>query len=189
MRPDILTMQAFGPYAGRETIDFNSLGERTMFVISGKTGAGKTTIFDGISFAIYGKASGEDRSGQDLRSQFAEDDLLTEVSLQFTLRGKTYLVTRSPQQERKKKAGEGTTTVGAKAELYEVLPEGKKLLGANVREVEEKIKVLIGLDANQFRQILMIPQNEFRKLLTSDSKDKEQILQKLFHTELYKRIE
>ncbi|MGE7903276.1 AAA family ATPase [Peribacillus sp. NPDC094092] len=189
MRPDILTMQAFGPYAGRETIDFNSLGERTMFVISGKTGAGKTTIFDGISFAIYGKASGEDRSGQDLRSQFAEDDILTEVSLQFTLRGKTYLVTRSPQQERKKKSGEGTTTVGAKAELYEIMAEGKKLLGANVREVEEKIKVLIGLDANQFRQILMIPQNEFRKLLTSDSKDKEQILQKLFHTELYKRIE
>ncbi|MGW8426374.1 AAA family ATPase [Peribacillus simplex] len=189
MRPDILTMQAFGPYAGRETIDFNSLGERTMFVISGKTGAGKTTIFDGISFAIYGKASGEDRSGQDLRSQFAEDDILTEVSLQFTLRGKTYLVTRSPQQERKKKAGDGTTTVGAKAELYEILADGKKLLGANVREVEEKIKVLIGLDANQFRQILMIPQNEFRKLLTSDSKDKEQILQKLFHTELYKRIE
>ncbi|MGG4263867.1 AAA family ATPase [Peribacillus simplex] len=189
MRPHILTMQAFGPYAGRETIDFNSLGERTMFVISGKTGAGKTTIFDGISFAIYGKASGEDRSGQDLRSQFAEDDMMTEVSLQFTLRGKTYWVTRSPQQERKKKAGEGTTTVGAKAELYEILPEGKKLLGANVREVEEKIKLLIGLDANQFRQILMIPQNEFRKLLTSDSKDKEQILQKLFHTELYKRIE
>lgn len=189
MRPHILTMQAFGPYAGRETIDFNSLGERTMFVISGKTGAGKTTIFDGISFAIYGKASGEDRSGQDLRSQFAEDDVMTEVSLQFTLRGKTYWVTRSPQQERKKKAGEGTTTVGAKAELYEILAEGKKLLGANVREVEEKIKLLIGLDANQFRQILMIPQNEFRKLLTSDSKDKEQILQKLFHTELYKRIE
>lgn len=114
---------------------------------------------------------------------------MTEVSLQFTLRGKTYLVTRSPQQERRKKSGEGTTTVGAKAELYEILAEGKKLLGANVREVEEKIKVLIGLDANQFRQILMIPQNEFRKLLTSDSKDKEQILQKLFHTELYKRIE
>ena len=92
-------------------------------------------------------------------------------------------------RQRKKKAGEGTTTVGAKAELYEILAEGKKLLGANVREVEEKIKLLIGLDANQFRQILMIPQNEFRKLLTSDSKDKEQILQKLFHTELYKRIE
>lgn len=190
MRPHILTMQAFGPYANKEVIDFNTLGERTMFVISGKTGAGKTTIFDGISFAIYGKASGEDRSGQDLRSQFAEDDVLTEVSLQFTLRGKTYLVTRSPQQERKKKSGEGTTTVGAKAELYELVQgEGKKLLGANVREVEEKIKLLIGLDANQFRQILMIPQNEFRKLLTSDSKDKEQILQKLFHTELYKRIE
>jgi len=189
MKPLVLTMQAFGPYAGREIIDFKQLGNRTMFVISGKTGAGKTTIFDGISFAIYGKASGEDRNGQELRSQFAEDDLGTEISLEFELRGKTYYIVRAPQQERKKKSGEGHTVVGAKAELYKLTDSGKVLLGANIREVDEKIKHIMGIDANQFRQIIMIPQGEFRKLLTSDSKDKELILQKLFHTELYKRIE
>ncbi|RFU60535.1 AAA family ATPase [Peribacillus glennii] len=190
MRPLSLTMQAFGPYAGRETIDFTALGNRTMFVISGKTGSGKTTIFDGISFAIYGKASGEDRNGQELRSQFADNDLSTEVTLLFTLRGKTYSIWRAPQQERKKKTGEGVVTVTSKAELYEIDAAGdKKLLGSNVREVDDTIKMIMQIDANQFRQILMIPQGEFRKLLTSDSKDKEQILQKLFHTELYKRIE
>ncbi|MEC2053982.1 SMC family ATPase [Peribacillus psychrosaccharolyticus] len=189
MKPLVLTMQAFGPYAGREVIDFKQLENRTMFVISGKTGAGKTTIFDGISFAIYGKASGEDRNGQELRSQFAEDDLGTEISLEFELRGKTYFIVRAPQQERKKKSGEGHTVVGAKAELYKLTDSGKVLLGANIREVDEQIKHIMGIDANQFRQIIMIPQGEFRKLLTSDSKDKELILQKLFHTELYKRIE
>ena len=94
MKPLKLTMQAFGPYAGTEEIDFTSLGNRTMFVISGKTGAGKTTIFDAISYAIYGKASGEDRNGPDLRSQFAKEELLTEVSLDFSLRNKAYSITR-----------------------------------------------------------------------------------------------
>ncbi|WHX38516.1 SMC family ATPase [Mesobacillus sp. AQ2] len=190
MKPLKLTMQAFGPYAGTETIDFKELENRTMFVISGKTGAGKTTIFDGISYAIYGKASGEDRNGPDLRSQFAEDDVLTEVSLDFSLRQKTYRITRSPQQERKKKSGEGTTTVGAKAELYLIDGNGEiQLLASNVREADEKIKEIMIIDSNQFRQILMIPQGEFRKLLTSDSKEKEVILQRLFHTEIYKRVE
>ncbi|WP_163102212.1 AAA family ATPase [Peribacillus alkalitolerans] len=190
MRPLRLIMKGFGPYAGTETIDFTEMGNRTMFVISGKTGAGKTTIFDGISFAIYGKASGEDRSGQEMRSHFANEDLLTEVSLQFQLRGKIYEIQRSPQQERKKKTGEGVTTITAKAELHELNEEGNRiLLGSNVREVDEKIKEIIGLDANQFRQILMIPQGEFRKLLVSESKDKEGILQKLFHTKFYKLVE
>ncbi|WP_442599658.1 AAA family ATPase [Neobacillus sp. D3-1R] len=190
MRPLKLTLQAFGPYAGIETIDFTQLGNRTMFVISGKTGSGKTTIFDGISYAIYGKASGEDRNGPELRSQFAAEDVLTEATLEFSLRNKRYLVIRSPQQERKKKSGEGTTTIPAKAELYEMDETGKKkLLGSNVREVEDKIKEIMLIDSNQFRQILMIPQGEFRKLLTSDSKDKEVILQRLFHTEIYKMIE
>jgi DNA repair protein SbcC/Rad50 len=190
MKPMKLTMQAFGPYPAAETIDFQLLGNRTMFVISGKTGSGKTTIFDGISFAIYGKASGEDRNGSDLRSQFANDDDLTEVSLTFSLRGKTYHIIRSPQQDKKKARGEGFTTVTAKAEFYSVDENGEKhLLAANVRDVDEKIKEIIQLDANQFRQILMIPQGEFRKLLTSDSKDKEAILQRLFHTEFYKTIQ
>jgi len=190
MKPLKLTMQAFGPYAGTETIDFKELENRTMFVISGKTGAGKTTIFDGISYAIYGKASGEDRNGTDLRSQFAEEDTLTEISLDFSLRQKTYRITRSPQQERKKKSGEGTTTVGAKAELYLIDENGDiQLLASNVREADEKIKEIMIIDSNQFRQILMIPQGEFRKLLTSDSKEKEIILQRLFHTEIYKKVE
>ncbi|MGG3912982.1 AAA family ATPase [Rossellomorea vietnamensis] len=190
MKPLKLVMQAFGPYAGRETIDFRELDNRTMFVISGKTGAGKTTIFDGISYAIYGKASGEDRNPTELRSQFANHDDSTEVDLLFSLRGRTYRIWRSPQQEKKKARGEGFTTINARSELYVYDEDGKEqLLAANVREVDEKIKELIQLDANQFRQILMIPQGEFRKLLTSDSKDKELILQRLFHTELYKTIQ
>lgn len=190
MRPLKLMMQAFGPYAGTEIIDFTELGNQTMFVISGKTGSGKTTIFDGISYAIYGKASGEDRNGPELRSQFANEDTMTEVSLEFSLRQKTYYIWRSPQQEKKKARGDGTTTIGAKAELYLYDEDGnKQLLAANVRDVDEKMKEIILIDSNQFRQILMIPQGEFRKLLTSDSKDKEVILQRLFHTEMYKRIE
>ncbi|MCA1025841.1 AAA family ATPase [Cytobacillus kochii] len=190
MKPLLLTMQAFGPYAGKEMIDFTQLGGRSMFVISGKTGAGKTTIFDGITFAIYGKASGEDRMGADLRSQFAEEELITEVSLTFTIKEKRFYIVRSPQQLKKKTRGDGFTTLGAKAELYSISNDGtKQQLAANVRDVDEKIKEIMLIDSNQFRQILMIPQGEFRKLLTSDSKEKEVILQKLFHTEVYKRIE
>ena len=190
MRPLKLMMQAFGPYADKEEIDFTLLGSRTMFVISGKTGSGKTTIFDGISYAIYGKASGEDRNGSDLRSQFASDDLPTEVALEFSLRNKIYYIKRSPQQEKKKDRGDGYTTVGAKAELYVNDQSGnRQLLAANVRDVDIKIKEIMLIDSNQFRQILMIPQGEFRKLLTSDSKEKEIILQRLFHTEIYKNIE
>ncbi|WP_071459591.1 AAA family ATPase [Bacillus massilinigeriensis] len=190
MKPLKLTMQAFGPYAGSETIDFTMLGNKTMFVISGKTGSGKTTIFDAISYAIYGKASGEDRSGSDLRSQFAMDSLLTEVSLEFMVRGKIYRINRSPQQEKRKERGDGFTTVGAKAELVLINRDGKEtLLAANVRDVDEKIREIMIIDSTQFRQILMIPQGEFRKLLVSDSKEKEVILQRLFHTGIYKRIE
>lgn len=188
MRPLKLTMQAFGPYANKQEVDFTKLGEKTMFVISGATGAGKTTIFDGISFAIYGKASGDDRAGNDLRSQFASDDLLTEVTLEFQLRNKRYLIKRNPQQEKKKSRGEGTTVQSAKAELY-ALGEEETLLAANVRDVDDKINEIMKIDCHQFRQIMMIPQGEFRKLLVSESKDKEKILQKLFHTEHYKRIE
>lgn len=183
-------MQAFGPYADVEIIDFTELGNRTMFVISGKTGSGKTTIFDAISYAIYGKASGEDRNGPELRSQFAKEDLPTEVSLDFSLRNKVYSITRSPQQPKKKEKGEGYTTLPAKAELYIWDEQGEKqLIASKINDVEEKIKEIMLIDSNQFRQILMIPQGEFRKLLTSDSKDKEVILQRLFHTQIYKMVE
>ncbi|MGD7043795.1 SbcC/MukB-like Walker B domain-containing protein [Jeotgalibacillus proteolyticus] len=185
MKPVKLSMQAFGPYAKVETVDFNELANRTMFLISGKTGSGKTTIFDGIAFAIYGKTSGEERSGTDLRSQFAEDSLLTEVTLWFELKNKMYKIIRSPQQDRKKARGDGFTTINSKAELYVYENNAEKLLAGNVREADEKIKEIMQLDFGQFKQILMIPQGEFRKLLVSDSKDKERILQRLFHTEIY----
>ena len=132
MRPLKLMMQAFGPYADKEEIDFTLLGSRTMFVISGKTGSGKTTIFDGISYAIYGKASGEDRNGSDLRSHFASDELPTEVALEFTLRNKIYYIKRSPQQEKKKDRGDGYTTIGAKAELYVNDQSGNRQLVARM---------------------------------------------------------
>lgn len=190
MRPLILTMQAFGPYAEKETIDFRKLNSHTMFVISGKTGSGKTTIFDGISYAIYGRASSEERTGSELRSDFANEDLPTEVSLLFTIRGKTYFIKRSPQQEKRKEKGEGFRLVNAKAALYAYDEKGEqKLLGSNVREVDEKIKEIMLIDSHQFRQIVMIPQGEFRKFLTSDSKEKEVILQRLFSTQIYKQIE
>ncbi|KIL47830.1 AAA family ATPase [Jeotgalibacillus campisalis] len=185
MKPVKLSMQAFGPYAKTEVVDFSELQNRTMFLISGKTGSGKTTIFDGIAFAIYGKTSGEERSGTDLRSQFAEDSLITEVTLWFVLKNKMYKIIRSPQQERKKARGGGFTTINSKAELYLIENNAEKLIAENVREADEKIKEIMQLDFGQFKQILMIPQGEFRKLLTSDSKDKERILQRLFHTEIY----
>lgn len=190
MKPVKLTMTAFGPYAGREELDFSLLENRKMFVISGKTGSGKTTIFDAISFAMYGRPSGDNRSAQEMRSQFAQKGQLTEVEMLFELKGRQYVIRRTPQQEKVKARGTGTTTVGATAELSEITDEGKKvLLAANVRETDEKINELIGLEANQFRQILMIPQGEFQKLLMASSQEKEKILQKLFQTVFYKQVE
>lgn len=190
MKPITLTIKAFGPYAGEQVIDFSQLQNRKMFVISGKTGSGKTTIFDAISFAIYGKPSGDNRSASEMRSQFADPKQPTEVALLFELKGRTYWIRRTPQQEKPKARGGGMTIAGAAAELYEKKPDGtEELLAANVRDTDEKINELIGLEANQFRQILMIPQGEFQKLLIAGSQEKEKILQKLFQTSFYKRIE
>ncbi|OES45577.1 AAA family ATPase [Domibacillus iocasae] len=190
MKPVKLTMTAFGPYAGQQVIDFSELENRKMFVISGKTGSGKTTIFDAISFAMYGKPSGDHRSASDMRSQFADPKQMTEVSLLFQLKGRTFFIRRTPQQEKLKARGGGMTMAAATAELYEKKADGsEELLAANVRDTDEKMNELIGLEANQFRRILMIPQGEFQKLLMAGSQEKEKILQKLFQTSFYKRVE
>ncbi|MBC1456343.1 AAA family ATPase [Listeria newyorkensis] len=189
MRPLKLTMQAFGAYAKAETIDFTELGQERIFVISGKTGAGKSTIFDAISFAIFGKANTNDREGFSLRSHFAKAEDLTEVSLEFLLRDVRYLVRRVPQQEVPKQRGEGITTVTAKAELYELDGDEETLLASSVRDVGAKMEEIIQLNVDQFRQILMIPQGEFRELLVAESKEKEAILQRLAHTHFYQLIE
>lgn len=189
MRPIKLTMQAFGAYAKKEVIDFEKLGTEQIFVISGKTGAGKSTIFDAISFAIFGKANTFDRESFSMRSHFATDKEITEVTLVFRLKDKIYQISRIPQQEIAKQRGNGTTTSPQKAELYELVGDEMKLLASSVRDVNTKMEELIQLNVDQFRQILMIPQGEFRELLVSDSKDKEVILQRLAHTVYYEKVE
>ncbi|EAD3868233.1 SMC family ATPase [Listeria monocytogenes] len=189
MRPIKLTMQAFGAYAKKEVIDFKKLGTEQIFVISGKTGAGKSTIFDAISFAIFGKANTFDRESFSMRSHFATDKEITEVTLAFRLKDKIYQISRIPQQEIAKQRGNGTTTSPQKAELYELINDEMKLLASSVRDVNTKMEELIQLNVDQFRQILMIPQGEFRELLVSDSKEKEVILQRLAHTVYYEKVE
>lgn len=189
MRPIKLTMQAFGAYAKKEVIDFEKLGTEQIFVISGKTGAGKSTIFDAISFAVFGKANTFDRESFSMRSHFATDKEITEVTLAFRLKDKIYQISRIPQQEIAKQRGNGTTTSPQKAELYELIGDEMKLLASSVRDVNTKMEELIQLNVDQFRQILMIPQGEFRELLVSDSKEKEVILQRLAHTVYYEKVE
>jgi DNA repair protein SbcC/Rad50 len=187
MKPLKLKMTAFGPYKKQEVIDFNDLQEHRLFVISGKTGAGKTSIFDAICFALYGDASGEDRSEiRTMRSHFAEDDLHTSVEFTFELKARVYRVFR--QLPHVKKGNKSPT--GEKYELYEVI-DGKDVPLTDrfiVSEVNEKIQAIIGLTKDQFSQIVMLPQGEFRKLLTSETENKEEILRKIFKTNFYKKV-
>lgn len=182
MKPLKLTMTAFGPYKDTEVIDFTKLQNHRLFVISGKTGAGKTTIFDGICFALYGSASGEDRSdSKSLRSDFADDDVQTEVELEFELRGRVYRIKRSIPHVKK---GNKTPTPG-RYEFYEKV-DGREVPCVDrqiVTEINKKVEELLGLTKDQFIQIVMLPQGEFRKLLTSDTENKEEILRKIFRTE------
>ncbi|HHT7236812.1 MULTISPECIES: AAA family ATPase [Bacillus] len=185
MRPIQLIMTAFGPYKQKEVIDFNDLGEHRIFAISGNTGAGKTTIFDAICYVLYGEASGEERSDTSmLRSQFADDNVYTSVELTFQLKGKRYEIKR---QLGHKKQGNKTIT-GHAVELYEVVNEEKVpcVDRFHVTDVNNKVEDLIGLSKHQFSQIVMLPQGEFRKLLTSETENKEEILRRIFKTDRYK---
>lgn len=184
MKPLKLTISAFGPYAGVQEIDFTALQEQ-IFVISGPTGAGKTTIFDAISFSLFGEASGSSRDRDTLRSDFASADTETFVEMEFELRGKKYTIKRSPQQEQKKLRGEGYTTRNADAEL--LLPEGQLI--TKIANVDEKINEILGINKSQFKQIVMLPQGEFRKLLESDSTERELIFRKIFGTEGFSLIQ
>lgn len=187
MKPLTLTMTAFGPYKDKETIDFDHLDGHTLFVISGNTGAGKTTIFDGICFALYGTANGQDRENNTmLRSDFAEDETNTSVEFIFKLKGRTYRVLRQlghVKQGNKSKTGE-------RYEFFEITSDGEVPCVDRqiVSEIDKKIEALIGLTKDQFKQIVMLPQGEFRKLLTSKTENKEEILRRLFKTESYQQI-
>ena len=185
MKPLKLTITAFGPYKNTEVIDFQQLGEHRLFAISGKTGAGKTTIFDAICYALYGSGSGEDRQDTAmLRSGFADDDVYTAVELVFEMHDKVYQILRQPGHIKEK----NKSITGKKIELAEI--KGDTLDYSIVEkqqtlEVDKKLQEIIGLTKDQFSQIVMLPQGEFRKLLTSDSTNKEVILRKIFKTDRF----
>ncbi|MBB4824325.1 exonuclease SbcC [Sporosarcina luteola] len=187
MRPIKLSMTAFGPYKGTEVIDFSELDNHRLFVISGSTGAGKTTIFDGICYALYGQASGEDRTdSRAMRSDFAEDSIQTEVELVFEVCGRRFRVIRQIPYT---KMGNKRETPG-RCELVELTNQGEipAVDRQIVSEINQKIESLIGFTHAQFSQIIMLPQGEFRKFLTSDTDNKEVILRKIFKTEPYRLL-
>lgn len=188
MRPVKLKMKAFGPYADTEIIDFNQLNGRNLFLITGPTGSGKTTIFDAISFAMYGEANGTERSVESLRSQFAEENILTEIELDFELRGVKYHIYRIPKQQKLKARGNGYTEQKPEATLTIYQEDDTKVI-SGVTNVNEKIEEIIGINYEQFRQIMMIPQGEFKKFLIADSQDREKVLQKLFDTSIFRDIQ
>ena len=181
MRPLKLTVSAFGPYAGKVVMDLERLGEQGLYLITGDTGAGKTTIFDAITYALYGEPSGSDRDPSMFRSKYAQPETPTQVELVFSYGGKIYTVRRNPEYERPAKKGGGTTIQKADAEL--VLPDGR--LVTKAREVNREIAGIIGLDRSQFSQIAMIAQGDFRKLLQADTKRRQEIFREIFKTRYY----
>lgn len=187
MKPIQLTMTAFGPYKGTEVIDFGRLKEHRLFVVSGATGAGKTTIFDGICFALYGQASGEDRTDfRSLRSDFADDSVPTSVELIFQINRRVFRIMR---QIPYLKSGNKNET-SAKCELFELTTNGEVPFVDRqiVSEINPKIEEMVGFTQAQFSQIVMLPQGEFRKFLTSDTENKETIMRKIFKTQEYREI-
>lgn len=181
-----LIISGFGPYAERQELDFEeNLKDKNMFVICGNTGAGKTTIFDAINFVLYGEASGSDRDGKSLRSDFADHETPTEVELWFSLRGKDYYVKRSPSYLRPKQRGEGFVESKPAAEIR--ISKDKTITG--FKEVTREIENILGINTEQFKQLVMIPQGEFKRLLSAKSDDKEEIFRKIFGTEVFERIQ
>ena len=186
MKPKKLVISAFGPYAGESTIDFEKLGEHGLYLITGDTGAGKTTVFDAITFALYGEASGTVRESGMFRSKYAKAETETFVELTFSYQRKEYKIRRNPEYQTQKKRGTGFTTKKADAELFypdERQPVTK--MGAVTKAVTE----LMGLDYKQFTQIAMIAQGDFQKLLIAGTAERGEIFRQIFHTEIYQTIQ
>ena len=181
MRPIKLTVSAFGPYAGKEVLDMDQLGERGLYLITGDTGAGKSTLFDAIMFALYGVTSARKRTAGEMRSTYAEPGTETYVELVFEYGGKRYTVRRSPEYMREKLRGEGFVKNAPEADLTD--SNGMHL--TKLTEVNSRLNDIIGLTAEQFSGIAMIAQGEFQKVLQADTKERQAIFRKLFNTENY----
>ncbi len=177
MKPLRITMSAFGPYAGVQEIDFSEFGGKGLFLVTGDTGAGKSTIFSAITYALYG-AGNDDRDSKSLRSDFASPKTDTYVELEFEHNGVLYKVKRGPAQEREKKRGTGTTVMQPFAEL-----EWNGGCVSKEREVTRKIEEILGIDRSQWKQVSMLAQGEFRKLLDSDTKVRVEIFRRIFSTQ------
>ena len=185
MRPVKLTLSAFGPYAGKTVLELDKLGASGLYLITGDTGAGKTTIFDAITYALYGEASGDNREVSMFRSKYAEAGTPTEVELVFSYAGKEYKVTRNPEYDRPKTRGEGFTTQKADAALE--YPDGRVL--TKVKEVNEAIEKILGISRSQFSQIAMIAQGDFLKLLLASTEERKAIFRQIFKTDLYRNLQ
>ena len=185
MRPITLTMSAFGPYAAKTVIELDKLGTNGLYLITGDTGAGKTTIFDAITYALYGEASGNTRDVNMFRSKYAEPSTPTEVELTFAYAQKIYTVKRNPEYDRPKARGEGYTTEKANAELH--YPDGRVV--TRLKEVNKAIVDIMGIDRSQFTQIAMIAQGDFLKLLLASTEDRKKIFQKIFRTQCYYQLQ
>ena len=183
MKPINLTISAFGPYKDKITIDFTKLGANGIFLITGDTGAGKTSIFDAISYALFGEVSGSNRPIQSIRSDFSDLETDTFVELEFIHKNKRYKILRNPSYEKPKKKGEGFTKKSADASL-----EYDDVVISGIKNVDTKIEEILGINAKQFKQIAMLAQGEFLKILFAESKDRTEIFRKIFDTNIYNLI-
>ncbi len=185
MRPRKLTISAFGPYAGKTVLDMDKLGTSGLYLISGKTGAGKTSIFDAIAFALFGEASGDTREPSMLRSKNAKPEVPTFVELLFEYSGLEYAIRRNPAYERPSRRGAGMTQQAADAEL--IMPDGSVI--TKVKDVTAEVRNILGVDRSQFSQIAMIAQGDFRKLLFASTDDRKNIFRQIFKTDNYQKLQ
>lgn len=194
MTPERLVLDEFGPYTETQTVDFEALSAQQLFLIHGPTGSGKSSLLDAICFALYGETSGNERGGGEMRSDFASLDEPTEVTLDFRLGEERYRLRRRPKQTLAKKRGDGTTDKSQKATLYDrseanSRPEDGRPIADGMRDVNGTVKELLGLESEQFRQVVVLPQGKFRQFLSAGSTEREDILKVLFETGRYERLE